>query len=79
MGISPAFVLDRGASNCDRNKIKSTLFNHKERSEFILDLAKQGFDSPLFVILKVHLMSALYGTIWLYHSTLKGMLTNVGR
>ena len=46
MGIAPAFVLDRGASNCDSCKTKSTLFNHKDRSEFILNLAKQGIDSP---------------------------------
>jgi len=46
LGIAPAFVLDRAASNCDPCKIKSTLFNHKERSEFILDLAHKGFDSP---------------------------------
>lgn len=46
MGIAPAFVLDRGASSCDTCKIQSTLFNHKERSEFILDLAKQGINSP---------------------------------
>lgn len=46
IGITPAFVLDRGTSNCDTCKVQSTLFNHKERSEFILDLAKKGFDSP---------------------------------
>ena len=46
MGIAPAFVLDRGASSCDTCKIQSTLFNHKERSEFILDLAKRGINSP---------------------------------
>lgn len=46
MGIAPAFVLDRGASNCDADKLQSTLFNHKDRSEFILDLAGQGIDSP---------------------------------
>lgn len=46
IGIAPAFVLDRGASNCDKCEIKSTLFNHKERSEFILDLAYRGFNSP---------------------------------
>lgn len=46
IGLVPAFVLDRGTSNCELCKIKSTLFNHKERSEFILDLAHKGFDSP---------------------------------
>lgn len=42
MGIAPAFVLDRGSNNCE----KCNLFNHKDRSEFILDLAKHGIDSP---------------------------------
>lgn len=46
MGIAPAFVLDRGASNCNDCKVKSTLFDHKKRSEYILDLAKQRYDSP---------------------------------
>lgn len=46
ISIALAFVLDRGASNCDACKIQSTLFNHKDRSEFILDLAKRGVDSP---------------------------------
>lgn len=46
MGIAPAFVLDRGASSCDTCEVQSTLFNHKDRSDFILDLAKHGFDSP---------------------------------
>lgn len=46
MGIAPAFVLDRGASGCDAGKLRSTLFDHKDRSEFILDLADRGVDSP---------------------------------
>lgn len=46
IGISPAFVLDRGASNCNDCGSKSKLFKHKERSEFILELAGQGMDSP---------------------------------
>lgn len=46
IAIAPAFVLDRGTSNCDKCTIQETLFNHKDRSEFILDLAKQGIDSP---------------------------------
>lgn len=46
IGIAPAFVLDRGASNCDTCEVQSTLFNHKDRSEFILHLANKGFDSP---------------------------------
>ncbi|WP_295939110.1 radical SAM protein [uncultured Alistipes sp.] len=46
IAIAPAFVLDRGASNCDACEIQSSLFNHKGRSDFILDLAKKGYDSP---------------------------------
>lgn len=45
MSISPAFVLDRGASNCDKCEMQSVLFNHDDRSKFILNLAKNGFDS----------------------------------
>lgn len=46
IAIAPAFVLDRGTSNCNKCEMEKTLFNHKDRSEFILDLAKQGLDSP---------------------------------
>lgn len=46
MGIAPAFVLDRSASNCDICIEQNTLFKHAERSEFILKLAKDGVDSP---------------------------------
>lgn len=40
---APAFVLDRGASGA---KEKSSLFKHKDRSEYILYLAAKGIDSP---------------------------------
>lgn len=46
LGIAPAFVLDRGTSNINPYVTNSTLFNHKERSKFILDLAHKGVDSP---------------------------------
>lgn len=46
MGIGPAFVLDRSASGGNTCKVKNALFSHQKRSEFILDLAKCGFDSP---------------------------------
>lgn len=45
INIAPAFVLDRSISNCDVCTEKSTLFNHRDRSEFILDLARRGFNS----------------------------------
>ncbi len=41
---APAFVLDRGASACS-GECNSCLFNHKDRSEFILDLYSKGYDS----------------------------------
>lgn len=41
---SPAFVLDRGTSACS-GKCTSILFNHKERSEYIIDLFYKGYDS----------------------------------
>lgn len=40
---APAFVLDRGASG---TKGKNNLFQHKDRSEYILYLAAKGIDSP---------------------------------
>lgn len=46
IGIAPAFVLDRGVSNCDICAEESVLFQHKDRSEYILDLAHRGIDSP---------------------------------
>ena len=46
IAIAPAFVLDRGVSNCDSCDKQNTLFKHNERSQFILDLAKQGINSP---------------------------------
>lgn len=45
IAISPAFVLDRGASNCDTCKMENTLFDRKSLSEFVLDLAAHGYDS----------------------------------
>jgi radical SAM additional 4Fe4S-binding domain len=45
IGIAPAFVLDRGASNCNDCDKENLLFGHADRSEFILDLAKQGIGS----------------------------------
>lgn len=78
IGIAPAFVLDR-ASNCDKCEIKSTLFNHKERSEFILDLAYRGFNSPLSVIRNLFSTNVQFATIWRSHSIRKDMPINVGR
>lgn len=46
IAIAPAFVLDRGASSCDTCRDKNIFFQHKDRSEFILDLASRGIDSP---------------------------------
>ena len=46
IGIAPAFVLDRGISYCANCVTQNTLFNHINRSKFILNLAKCGFDSP---------------------------------
>lgn len=46
IGIAPAFVLDRGISNCSTCESHDTLFDHLNRSEYILNLAKRGFDSP---------------------------------
>ena len=46
INIAPAFVLDRGGSNCDTCRQKSILFNHSDRSKFILDLNSNGYDSP---------------------------------
>lgn len=46
MAIVPAFVLDRGTSNCNKCERGKILFNHKDRSELILDLAAHGMDSP---------------------------------
>lgn len=46
MGIAPAFVLDRGVSECRTCAGQSKLFNHKQRSEFVLALNKMGIDSP---------------------------------
>lgn len=46
IGIAPAFVLDRGASNCDPCEKEQVLFRHKERSAYILYLAHKGIDSP---------------------------------
>jgi len=43
--IAPAFVLDRGVSS--QSSTSSELFNHKERSEYILELTtKHNLDSP---------------------------------
>lgn len=42
ISITPAFVLDRGTSNS--KKCQSTLFNHKQRSQYILKLAKEGYN-----------------------------------
>ena len=46
IGLTPAFVLDRSISNCDVCIENGILFTHENRSEFILDLAHKGFDSP---------------------------------
>lgn len=46
LAIAPAFVLDRGTSNCDTCQIKNMLFDHKDRTDFILYLARKGIDSP---------------------------------
>ena len=40
---APAFVMDRGT--VDGHVDQSVLFNHRERSEFILNLAQRGLDS----------------------------------
>lgn len=46
IAASPAFVMDRGASNL-QSVDKSIFFNHKERSEYILNLTnKYHLDSP---------------------------------
>lgn len=42
---APAFVLATGVSSCNQ-VCMSDLFNHRERSEYILDLAYKGYDSP---------------------------------
>lgn len=39
INIAPAFVLDRGVSNTDGSS--SDLFNHNERSDFVLELMKK--------------------------------------
>lgn len=46
IAIAPAFVLDRGASNCNACKRENDLFRHAERSKYILGLAARGIDSP---------------------------------
>lgn len=46
VAIAPAFVLDRGTIDCVKCDKENILFDHKKRSEFILDLAKEGIDSP---------------------------------
>lgn len=44
--VAPAFVLDRGASSCSKRQ-RSLLFDHKSRTEFILELFhKYHLDSP---------------------------------
>jgi len=46
VAIAPAFVLDRGADNCEVGDKQHFLFKHDERSRFILDLAQRGIGSP---------------------------------
>lgn len=43
--ISPAFVLDRGTSDCKKCSVESSLFNHKDRADFIIKLANKGYYS----------------------------------
>ncbi len=45
ISIAPAFVLDRSAMTTGSVK-SSTLFTHKERSKYILELANKNLDSP---------------------------------
>ncbi|MBO8465633.1 MAG: SPASM domain-containing protein [Bacteroidetes bacterium] len=45
IALAPAFVLDRGTSECSSGQTIN-FFQHKDRSEFILDLASKGMDSP---------------------------------
>lgn len=45
IAISPAFVLDRGTSDCEKCSISQLLFNHKDRADFIIDLANKGYHS----------------------------------
>ncbi len=46
IAIAPAFVLDRGTIDCKLCNKKNNLFNHKDRSLFILELAKAGIFTP---------------------------------
>lgn len=41
ISITPAFVLDRSLSNVKKTNV---FFNHNQRSEYILDLAKDGYN-----------------------------------
>ena len=43
--VSPAFVLDRGASEAAA-ETRPELFGHRQRSRFILGLAREGIPSP---------------------------------
>lgn len=52
IGLAPAFVLDRGKSG---SSMKKCLFQHEDRSKFILELASKGIDSPY-----VHYPSPFY-------------------
>ena len=45
IAISPAFVLDRGTSDCRKCSMEPRLFNHKDRADFIIDLANKGYYS----------------------------------